>query len=300
MRAELTWLNVVNVRDVFRGGKIHGSNAGVRLASCFHPQIWSVRVSRYKSPIDCFRDDLCLAGAIRRAFTVWPDRHGANASCLRRILKSFSNCAAASNFRPAVARAVIQKFSMDDDVVVDFAAGYGGRLVGCLTLLRHYIGIEPCGAQVRGLKSCIEVIGNLGITPGSAEIRQGCAEEMMPRLASSSTGLVFSSPPYFDWEKYSSQNTQSSVRYKTYSEWLESFLCPVISESHRVLVRGGHLAVNAPNGNSRLPLLEDLMRAARVVGFRLRRVYKLRLSKVPYLHPRGYRSKWEAIAVFQK
>jgi hypothetical protein len=300
MRAEVARLNAVDARDVFRGAGIHGSNAGVRLASSFHPQIWSVRVSRYKSPIDCFRDDLCLAAAIRRAFMVWPDRHGANASCLRRMLKSFSNCAAVSNFRPAVARALIQRFSMNDDVVVDFAAGYGGRLVGCLTLPRHYLGIEPCTAQVCGLKRCFEVLRNLGVTSGSAEIRKGCAEEILPKLASRSTGLVFSSPPYFDWEKYSSHSTQSSVRYKTYSEWLKGFLHPVISESHRVLVRRGHLAVNVPNGRSRLSLLEDLTHAAKAVGFRLRRVYKLRLSKVPYLHPRGHGAKWEAIAVFQK
>lgn len=300
MLAEVARLKALDARDVFRGAGIHGSNAGVRLASCFHPQIWSVRVSRYKSPIDCFRDDRCLAAAIRRAFTVWPDRHGANASCLRRMLKSFSNCAAVSNFRPAVARALIQKFSADNDMVVDFAAGYGGRLVGCLTLPRHYLGIEPCRAQVCGLKRCMEVLGSLGVTRGSAEIREGCAEEILPTVASRSAGLVFSSPPYFDWEKYSSHRTQSSVRYKTYSEWLEGFLYPVVSQSHRVLVRGGHLAVNAPNGQSRLSLLEDLTHAAKTVGFRLRRVYKLRLSKIPFLHPRGHGAKWEAVAVFQK
>jgi hypothetical protein len=300
MRAEVARLNAVSTHDVFRGATIHGSNAGVRLASSFHPRIWSVRVSRYKSPIDCFRDDLCLAAAIRRAFTVWPDRHGANASCLRKMLKTFSNCAAVSNFRPAVARALIQRFSMDCDLVVDFAAGYGGRLVGCLTLPRHYLGLEPCTAQVCGLNRCVKVLRNLGLATGSAEIRKGCAEDLMPKLPAGSAGLVFSSPPYFNWEKYSNHSTQSSVRYKTYSEWLDGFLYPVISQSHRILVRGGYLAVNAPNGHSRLSLLEDLTNAAKAIGFRQRRVYKLRLSKVPYLHPRGDGAKWEAIAVFQK
>lgn len=300
MKAELARLSAVNAVDVFRNGKIRGSNAGVRVATSFHPQIWSVRVSRYRSPIACFRDDDCLTRAIRRAFMLWPDRHGANASSLRIILKTFSNCAAASNFRPAVARAVIQKFSDDDDVVVDFAAGYGGRLVGCLTLRRHYVGLEPCRAQVKGLRRCIKVIRGLGVTPGTAEIRQGCAEEMLGKLTSRSSTLVFSSPPYFDWERYSGHDTQSSVRYKTYSEWLEGFLSPVISESYRVLARGGHLAVNVPNGNSRLSLMENLVDIAKGVGFRLRRVYKMRLSKVAFLHPRGEVSKWEAIAVFQR
>ena len=285
---------------VIRGAQILGSHAAIRLANCFHPQMWSVRVSRYKSPMDCFKDDDCLIAAMQRAFQIWPERHGANASCLRRILKTFSNCAAVSNFRPAVARAVIQKFSADGDTVVDFAAGYGGRLVGCLSLARHYIGMEPCSAQVRGLRRCIVVIRSFGLVPGTAQIHQACAEDRLAKLASKSSGLVFSSPPYFDWEKYSRQETQSFIRYKTYSMWVENFLCPVVRESHRILANGGYLAINTPNGNSRLSILEDVRRAARKSGFKLHRTYKMSLSKIPYLHPRNTTGKWEILEVFKK
>jgi hypothetical protein len=300
IRAELKALAAIDGRHVIRGTSIHGSHAAIRLANYFHPQMWAVRVSRYKSPMDCFNDDTCFKEAIQRAFRIWPERHGANASCLRRMLKSFSNCAAVSNFRPSVARAVVQKFSGDNDAVVDFAAGYGGRLVGSLSLPRHYIGMEPCSAQVRGLRKCIEVIRSLGLVPGTAEIHEACAEDQLPKMPSKSTGLVFSSPPYFDWERYSKQDTQSFIRYKTYSKWLESFLRPVVKESHRILANGGYLAINTPNGSSRLSLLEDVRHAAKKTGFKLYRTYKLRLSKVPYLHPRNGEGKWEVIVVFRK
>src|SRR5260221_298728 len=300
MRAELKALTGIDARRVIHGAQIHGSHAAIRLANCFHPQMWSVRVSRYKSPMDCFRDDDCFMAAIQRAFRIWPERHGANASCLRRMLKSFSNCAAVSNFRPAVARAVIQKFSADGETVVDFAAGYGGRLVGCLSLARHYIGLEPCSAQVRGLRRCIDAIRSLRIVPGTAEIHEVCAEDSLARLPSKSSGLGFSSPPYFDWEKYSEQETQSFIRYRTYSTCVESFLRPVVGESHRILANGGYLAINTPNGNSRLSILEDVRQAARKSGFRLHRTYKLRLSKGPYLHPRNGKGKWEIVPVFKK
>jgi hypothetical protein len=300
IRAELKALAAIDGRHVIRGTSIHGSLAAIRLANCFHPRMWSVRVSRYKSPMECFKDDDCLMAVIHRAFRIWPERHGANASCLRRMLKSFSNCAAVSNFRPAVARAVIQKFSAEGETVVDFAAGYGGRLVGCLSLPRHYIGMEPCSAQVRGLRRCIDVIRSLGIVPGTAEIHEACAEDRLAQLPSKSSGLVFSSPPYFDWEKYSKQGTQSFIRYKTYPAWVENFLRPVVGESHRILAKGGYLAINTPNGDSRLSILEDVREAAKKSGLRLCRTYKLRLSKVPYLHPRNGKGKWEIIAVFKK
>ena len=300
IRAELKALSAIDGRHVIRGTSIHGSHAGIRLANCFHPQMWAVRVSRYMSPMDCFKDDTCFKAALQRAFRIWPERHGANASCLRRMLKSFSNCAAVSNFRPSVARAVLQKFSRDNDPIVDFAAGYGGRLVGSLSLPRHYVGMEPCRAQVRGLRECIEVIRSLGVVPGTAEIHEACAEEQLPKMPSRSTGLVFSSPPYFDWERYSKQDTQSFIRYKTYSKWVESFLRPVVKESHRILANGGYLAINTPNGNSRLSILEDVRHAAKKAGFKPYRTYKLRLSKVPYLHPRNGEGKWETLVVFKK
>lgn len=300
MKSELRRLSDLDARDVVKGNHIRGSNVGVTLASSFHPHMWSVRVSRYMSPMDCFGDDQRLRQVIRRAFTVWPDRHGANAGSLRIMLKTFSNCAAVSNFRPTVARAIIQALSAPEDLVVDFAAGYGGRLVGCLSLPRHYLGIEPCSLQIRGLKHCIRAIQKLKCVPGTGEIQKGCAEDILPQLPSRCTPLVFSSPPYFDWEKYSDHNTQSFVRYRSYSQWLAKFLHPVIEQSHRILSQGGHLAVNVPNGGSRIPLLDDLTHAAKKVGFTVDRVYRLRLSKVAFLHPRGRRVKWEAIAILKK
>jgi hypothetical protein len=300
MRSEWRRLSLVEAEDVIQGNQIRGTNAGIRLASCFHPQMWSVQVSRYKRPVDCFRDDKCLRAVIRRALTLWPDRHGANASSVRIMLKTFSNCATVSNFRPAVARSVIQTFSAPGDTVVDFAAGYGGRLVGSLSLLRHYVGVDPCSMQVRGLNRCIQTIQRIGTIPGTAEIHEGCAEDLLPHFPSRSSRLVFSSPPYFDWEKYSRQKTQSFIRYKSYSDWLGNFLRPVVEQSNRILAKGGSLVINVPNGKSRIPLLNDLTRAAERVGFQLHRVFQLRLSKVAYMHPRGSKSKWEAIAVFTK
>jgi tRNA1(Val) A37 N6-methylase TrmN6 len=160
--------------------------------------------------------------------------------------------------------------------------------------------MEPCSAQVRGLRRCVDVVRSLGIVPGTAEIHEACAEDSLAKLPSKCSGLVFSSPPYFDWEKYSKQETQSFIRYRTYSTWVESFLRPVVHESHRILANGGYLAINTPNGDSRLSILEDVRQAARKSGFRLHRTYKLRLSKVPYLHPRNGKGKWEIIAVFKK
>jgi len=278
---------------------IGGSTTGLRLANFFQPQMWSVRVSRYLSPHDVFIDDGLLRAAIRRSWSIWPDRFGANPATLRRILKTFPGTASVSNFRPTVARSVFGYFSEEGSTVVDFSAGYGGRLLGSLPLKRHYIGIEPCRAQKKGLMMMLQALRGAH-TLGSAEILHGCAEDLMPGLPRSCADLVFSSPPYFNWERYSNDPSQSFIRHATYEAWKEGFLRPVLNESARVLRKGGCLVLNI-SGRGRRPQTPEVKIMCRAAGLRFVGSIPMLISKVPYMHPRNNRPhKLEILLVFAK
>ena len=197
--------------------------------------------------MDVFRDDELLMAALERAWTVWPDRFGANPSSLRRMLKTFPGTASVSNFRPTLAKAIIARYSRPGAVVLDFSAGFGGRLVGSLTLKRHYIGIEPSARQVAGLRRTIRAL-DCDTEGSTARIYRGCAEDVMARWRAARPDLVFSSPPYYDWERYSAHRSQSYLRYRNYEQWLTGFLGPVIENSHRIMEPGGRLVLNVSNG----------------------------------------------------
>jgi hypothetical protein len=274
-----------------------GSIIGLRLANFYQPQMWSVRVSRYLSPNDIFKDDTMLRAAIERSWRIWPDRCGANPATLRRILKTFPGAASVSNFRPTVARSVVEHFSQEGGTIVDFSAGYGGRLLGTLSMKRRYIGIEPCGAQVSGLKRMLKRLKELRPL-GSAEILKGCAEDVMPELPRGRADLVFSSPPYFDWEKYSNDASQSFIRYATYEAWREGFLRPILSESARILRKGGRLVMNI-SGRARKPDSQEVRTICKQVGLRHLGSITLLISRVPYMHPRNAKPhKREVLLVF--
>lgn len=298
--AEFARLATQDDRAAFGEQGALGSVVGLRLANYFQPGMWSVRVSRYRCPMDVFVDDDLLQAAIERAWTIWPDRRGANSSTLRRMLKTFPNTAAVSNFRPTLARAVIRRYSRPGSLVVDFSAGFGGRLVGSLTLDRRYLGIEPNVRQVAGLRSNIRALRSLKPSSASARILQGCAEDLLPQVPSNSAGLVFSSPPYYDWERYSECRTQSFVRYPSYEAWLEGFLAPCVHESRRILTRAGTLVLNV-SGRFRWPSTDDVSRLAANAGFRLVEQIPMLLARIPYLHPRNVGPyKPEALLVFER
>lgn len=289
-----------DARGAFQNHGALGSVVGLRLANFFQPGMWSVRVSRYRSPMDVFQDDDLLQAAIERAWTIWPDRFGANSSTLRRMLKTFPSTASVSNFRPTLARAVIERYSPPASTVVDFSAGFGGRLTGCLTLPRNYIGIEPNSEQVIGLRSTISALVALMPRNASAEIIEGCAEDVLPHLPSRSAGLIFSSPPYYNWERYSDSPNQSFIRYGSYETWLQGFLAPAIYESRRILKRGGRLVLNI-SGRSRYPSADDVIAIAERSHFRLAEKIPMLLARVPYLHPRDSGPfKPELLLVFEQ
>ena len=56
--------------------------------------------------------------------------------------------------------------------------------------------------------------------------------------------MVFTSPPYFNTEKYTYDDTQSWVRYKTIDEWNKNFLHKTLDKIIPAVKQGGIIAIN--------------------------------------------------------
>jgi hypothetical protein len=55
--------------------------------------------------------------------------------------------------------------------------------------------------------------------------------------------LAFTSPPFFDLEIYSEEDTQSISKYSSLDTWLTKWLFPMMLKAWNTLVIGGHLAL---------------------------------------------------------
>jgi hypothetical protein len=298
-RAEFMRLVRYDTAKTFVGSELRGSSTGLSLANHFHPQMWSVPMPGVRSPVDRFFDDEALRKVIRKALRFAPERRALNASNLRRSLQTYSRTARVANFRATAAKAIYALYSGAGERVLDFSSGYGGRLLGCLTLPREYFGLDPCRAQVKGLRRMLADLAALVAIPGRATIEQACAEDLLPTLATHSYSLVFSSPPYFNNECYSTERTQSYLRFPTYQQWIAGFLRPVLGEAQRLLEPGGYCILNIANVKG-----FKLADAAFEIG---RRNFihvstcDLWLSQRPYLRTSGYEMhRLEPIFIFRK
>src|SRR5205807_2694325 len=104
---EFRRLSAVPADAVLRRRSLYPSTVGLRLANTFQPQIWSVPARNHRlAPVDHFNNDDTLRKLLLRAATFWPNRRCWNGQCLRGMLRIYAG-GRVSNFRPAVARAII-------------------------------------------------------------------------------------------------------------------------------------------------------------------------------------------------
>jgi SAM-dependent methyltransferase len=295
IEADVTSLRRLEPEAILVDSRAMASTVGLRLANAYHPQIWEIP-RHGRSAVDCFLDDRRLRDALKKSARFYPNRRCWNAQCLRSVLR-FQHRSRVSNFRPAVARALYQRFSPEGGRLLDFAAGFGGRLLGALTLSRHYVGIDPAVRQVEGLRRMVVDLARLTI--GTAEIVSGCAEDLLPLLPGRAYDAILSSPPYFNTEEYESSPQQSCYRFASYADWREGFLTPVIEHGCRLLRPGGFFLLNVKDQPGR-PIASD---ARRIFPRSYKRGITLKLLVPALPHLRANHScvyLWEPILVMRR
>jgi hypothetical protein len=211
---------------------------------------------------------------------------------------------APNNFPSAIAR-LLYKYATDkcidqqEIVIYDPSMGFGGRLLGALSLRDrpiHYIGTDPNTENwikelgisryeymARVFKSHVrygkEFKGTY-ICSGSEDIANN--EEFIKYKGK--VDFVFTSPPYFSAEIYSNEPTQSSIRYKEYDSWRDNFLKPTLKTAAEWLKNDRILAFNIADitvGSKQYPLEQDTVEILNECGLRYEGKLKMVLAMSP-------------------
>jgi len=280
--------------SIFKSGDIIQTMHALRLAWSYFPHAWEVKCGNSKfSPMDNFTNDELFRKTISKCLN-WTKKHGSGKfkeNRLRQSLKIYSGVQSVSNFRPT-ASGVIYKNYGGEGSVWDMSAGWGGRLLGALASkeIKLYIGTEPSTKTFRGLCKMKDDFSYLG-----KEVQLYCqgSEDFIPQRES--LDLCFTSPPYFDTEKYSDEETQSYMKFPQKEMWGKDFLEKTFQNCHMGLKGGGHMIVNIANTTKHKDLEEMTLNHAKLVGFKHIQTLYLILSSVS-----GGGYKKEPIFVFKK
>ena len=295
---------VINTPSVLLENNLLQCNTiGIQLANYFHSHMYAVKHSNTKafSPKEMFDSDEHLKDCINRCMELGKSvTHGH----LLKILKARDGVRSVVNFKPAVAKFLYQTYVPENGKVLDPCAGYSGRLIGCIAANKniYYEGIDPDGKTAKGNMRCASLFASKydifdRIYKFGFSFHLGCAEDIMPKLQGS-YDFIFTSPPYFNVEKYSNIPNQSYLRYPTYEEWMNGFLYKIVNESKRLLTENGKLAINIKD-YKKYAIATDLIKYCTGNGWKLETTYQMKLPNREY-HLNKSAFHTEPIFVFGK
>ena len=251
---------------------------------------------------DRFLNDAKLKRAINLCFEHRDGNNLASPTALRRALELVTG-ENVQNFKSLNARAIVEHLCpVLWGNVYDYSAGYGGRLLGITTSNMRYTYqcIDPNSETVQHLTYLSQLVeqavGNRGL------ITQAVSEEYQPE----DVDLAFSSPPYFNLEKYCDEPTQCMNRYTTLDEWFEGYVVPTMQNIHKGLNTDGVFATNIADyksyGNKEFKVVDRWINTANKLGFKYNGIIKMMLNTRPGVGNDKLvgREKWEGVYVFTK
>jgi 16S rRNA G966 N2-methylase RsmD len=154
-------------------------------------------------------------------------------------------------FKSTLAKSVYYSFKAKR--ILDFSAGWGDRLLAAIAhKAERYLGFDPNISLKQGHTEIIETFSpkqqekpesELQEDPPSYEIR---VEPFETAIIDKTEyfDLVFTSPPYFNFEIYTNDETQSIQRYPTHQEWIVKFLFRSLYKSWSLLQENGNMIIH--------------------------------------------------------
>jgi hypothetical protein len=147
-----------------------------------------------------------------------------------------------TNFKSTVMMSILNLFKPKN--YLDPSAGWGDRLISAIAYGCSYTGVDP--------SKCMEPIYHKIINelvPRKEKykyqmIHDGFENAIIP---DNTYDLVFTSPPFFDFELYETDKGQSVEKFNTLEKWLNGFMYPYIEKSFRAMTVGGHFGLYISN-----------------------------------------------------
>jgi len=252
---------------------------------------------------------------------------------------------AAVNFPALTAKWIYENYTshVDGDITIyDSSAGWGGRIIGAMSCRRntHYVGTDPNPDNyIKELqktryeyvadfynKKCIDNYSDKLTSFFDVETQSNTYEVFQDgselihnnpefQKYKGKLDIAFTSPPYFNREQYSQDETQSFKAYSKYNDWKEKFLKPTLTTIYDYLKNDRYILWNIADikigDNTYYELEKDSIDILKELGCEYKGKLKMLMTRMVGLDPsksgiknavkhNGKSYKYEPIFVFYK
>ena len=239
-KTDSPWLNKFEYKYKFIDEYVGISNVGNKASDYFHQvERWKCDATGYPSPQKTWETEQYRLTLFKALFSLKVKE--INPQVFRNIISLRKYIAA--QFRPCAAKVIYDMF--EAETVLDFSMGWGDRIAGAhaSNSVKTYVGIDPNVNLFDGYVKQIKYYDTLTTQKTDFWLYNGCAEDETFQF-DKIFDLIFTSPPYFDKEKYDQSELQSYKKYKGFDSWMQNFLFEAINVQSKSLKSGGHLVIN--------------------------------------------------------
>jgi hypothetical protein len=234
---------------------------GLKICQHFCRNFFDIQTRNGKSFVDVWNDPV-LMDKVR----LWglEKMSALYLSWIRRAVYMASGMHNPSFFRPHLAKQIILSTNKVQGTLFDPCAGWGGRMLGTVAAGWKYIACEPNTTTYNHL---MEIIKFLDID--NFVTLYNIPYEDLDLNSIGTVDIVLTSPPYFDLELYESNNSQSYLKYSTYSDWLDNWYLQMIENNTKILSKDGLSCYNVMDGRCE-NIVEKTIEKHKSLGFNLK------------------------------
>lgn len=225
------------------------------------------------------------------------------------LRNSFSWCRKVANFPPKEAREIYFRYhDINGERIncLDTSMGFGSRMSAVVLSGHNYCGFDPNKELFKQLKkyknflkenNLIDDKQKIGLYNHGSEIYRSELKELFD--------VAFTSPPYFNLEKYSNDECASTQNYNDYRKWVDEFVIPTVFNTYLYLKVGGYAMINIKNINKKETCFDDFFKAFKYInGFEYVETFDLKIKKKQYgkqyNNEKGVIDNTEPVMVFKK
>ncbi|MBS4034378.1 MAG: DNA modification methylase [Ignavibacterium sp.] len=198
------------------------------------------------------------------------------------VAKANTGTQMAHEFKPYLARDIYQDYCEEGAKVLDPCAGWGGRMMGFASsgLGGEYFATDPSVKTFQGLQKLRDfLLSASNIAKPKINLFNKPFEDL--KVPTSYFDFAFTSPPYFDTEIYSDEETQAFIRYKTIGEFNKKFLTVLIQKVMKSLKANGFFVINIGGSQYRFDLVINSI--CEKLGLKVREIFDYKIGKGNHL-----------------
>lgn len=203
------------------------SRIGMKLCEHFFPNFYEISTNKNLSFSKMWQDEELL-----KKILIW-NRKSHSTPYLSELKRGIYFCGGivkSTMYRPQMAKLITK----DRKCVFDPCAGWGGRMLGSVANGCDYYAFEP---NTKTYENLIQLSKFLNI---ESKVTIICDDARnIKKYNFPIFDCILTSPPYFDLEIYTDENTQSIFSITNYSQWVNSFLKVIIQDSIEMLSEDG-------------------------------------------------------------